>query len=96
MSIETINPVKRTCARKEYIDGTKWFILEYWNNEGDREMFTPEEKQLIEKAIADGWKIKKGEIHEAGVFKCERNIYTFRNKIGLSEICDKYELWPEI
>lgn len=94
MSVEVINPSKSVKARKEYRDMNREFIMEVYNSNYGC-LFTPEEGNLIDKAIADGWKIKKGEIHEAGTFKYDGEIYTFRSKTGLSKICSKYDLWPE-
>lgn len=99
--VETINETRLVKARKDYEDSNKWFILEVLEDfrKGD---FYPSKKgldftewRLIAESIRDKWVIRKGTIHESSVLKMDDHIYSFRTKPGLSDICDRYDLWPE-
>ena len=92
--VEVINYSKLTKARKRYEDSCKWFIMDGIDNLR-KEHFTQEEMYIVNKAISENWMIEKGEIHESGVYKYDGDIYTFRNKIGIAAICQKYDLYPE-
>jgi hypothetical protein len=96
--IETIQEVKLVKARKDYIDDARDFILDSLP-ELRSGSFAPKlsfkEWRLIATAIRDGWMIRKGEIHQHSVHKMDGQIYSWRSKPGLSELCGKYELFPE-
>jgi hypothetical protein len=91
--IETITPYRIVKARKEYHDMCREYITAEPISPG---LLTFKELRQIAIAKQNGWKIKKGELYEFGVFKYDGEIYAFRSHIGLAGICQKYELWPEV
>lgn len=94
--LQTINEFEKTKARKDYQDNNReWIEAMLSELRGGDFKLTFSEWRLIAESIRDNWKIKKGQIHDAGVFKHDDHIYTFRTKVGLCELCMKYELYPD-
>jgi len=83
----------RPVARKDYpcdaCESALWAELNYPENI-DKEDF-----EVMENAKADGYRILKGMkyIKVCGLY--EGNWTTFRARIGVDEICHKYEAYPE-
>lgn len=97
-SVQVINDTAIVKARKDYKDNCREFIeesLTYMRRDRKTYPLTFKEWRLIAESIRDNWTIKKGMLHEVQVNKMEGKIYTFRSKVGVSEICHKYDLFPD-
>jgi hypothetical protein len=96
--VEVINDTKTVKARKEYRDSCRDWIMEslpYMRRDKESYPLTFKQWRLIAESIRDGWKIRKGELHEVQVNKMDGHIYSFRSKPGLSDICQKFDLFGD-
>lgn len=96
--VQVINDTRIVKARKDHRDSCREFINEHlWDfrNHQIRPNLSFKEWRLIAESIRDNWTIKKGEMYEVQVNVMDGRIYSFKNKIGLADICHKYELFPD-
>lgn len=97
--VQTINETRLVKARKDYRDSCADFILDALPDLRSKgylpKKLTFKQWRLIAECIRDKWVIKKGVAHEVSVNKMDGDIYTFRSKPGLTNICWDFELFPE-
>ena len=80
----------RPIARKEHDCMSCEFII---NSGWSGDDWTPEEQKEVKAALADKWKIKKGERYVRQSVKQDGEIHTFRAKEAMHKICIKYDFY---
>lgn len=101
--IEVLTDEIRT-ARKEYSCDASEYVRE-WVSEG---MYVPgrhigesgkvkfSDLRKIAAARSEGYKILKGSKYKYQRNKYDGDIYSFRGRIDMTEMCHRYKLWPEL
>lgn len=101
--MSTVLSMKNVVARKEY-NSDYFYCFEHVIGrdengdpvmEPDNDPYTEEEIKLIQSCIDDEWMIKKGELHYCQTGVKDGEMYTARGRIGIHEICEKYDLFIE-
>ena len=80
-------------AKKDYgCDAFVWLDqdLQYY-----REEMTAEDEAILDKAISEGCKIRKGDKYMYSVGLYEGEFSTFRGRIDLTALCHKYDAFQD-
>lgn len=77
-------------ARKDYHCDASGYVMD-----NEREIETPEDRELFATAKKEGFKILKGQeyVHIRGLW--EGTWSTFRGRKDMCDIADMYDYWPE-
>ena len=87
-----VSETKTVKARKEYDCNAAHRISNSDLGEID---FEAEDWLIIQKAKAENWKIKKGDLHIFTKGKFDGEFTTVRARIDLNKICEKYEIYTD-
>lgn len=82
-------------AKKEYRCIACSFLMKAWEKDDVAENCTEEEIESVKAAIRDEYKIKPGQKYLYQFIRDCEDVFSFRGRIDIDEICRKYNLYPE-
>lgn len=69
---------------------------EFWRSYGlPSEELTAEERLVLEGAGADKWKIRPGQRYRCVVFRDGRELVTYRARLDMDALCQRYDLYDD-
>lgn len=90
--MELIGEETKPVARKDYdCDACPWIF----NGDIGPDYYTADELLIIDAALADKGKIKKGQQYVRQTLKDGRDLITYRARIDMHDICLKYDIYQD-